>query len=117
MQSISKDHSYIVRIPDNEKAKMAIDQLIGVLVTVVLGMTGWGLFTLVKLDAKMTGFHQWLLSHEKLDDIRMDNITQKFEGLDKDMTDPIKEIKNELHQIRDRIQKIETQMAKFGGSR
>lgn len=89
---------------------MSIDQIIGILVTVVLGMTGWGLFTLVKLDAKMSGFQQWLLSHEKLDDIRMENITQKFEGLEQEIKEPIKEIKQELLSIKDRVQRIEANL-------
>lgn len=90
-----------------QQLNMQIDQIIGILVTVVLGMTGWGLFTLVRLDAKMSGFHQWLLSHEKLDDIRMENITQKFDSLNAELREPIKEIKEELASIRDRVHKIE----------
>jgi hypothetical protein len=89
---------------------LQIDQIIGILVTVVLGMTGWGLFTLVKLDAKMSGFHQWLIQHEKLDDIRMDNITQKFEALNTELREPIKEIREQLGRIQDRVQKIEGKM-------
>jgi hypothetical protein len=102
----------IVRKPDIWKLRMhlQIDQIIGILVTVVLGMTGWGLFTLVKLDAKMSGFHQWLIQHEKLDDIRMDNITQKFEALNTELREPIKEIREQLGRIQDRVQKIEGKM-------
>lgn len=81
---------------------MTIEQVIGVLVTVVLGMTAWGLLTLIKLDAKMTGFHQWLLSHEKLDDIRMDNITTRFNNLEKEIKEPIKEIKERLQRVEER---------------
>ena len=91
---------------------MAIDQIIGVIVTIVLGLTGWGLITLIGLDSKIAGFAQWLHSHDQLDAERMEHINTRFDSINAEIKEPLREIKEEISRMRDRMGKMEASMSR-----
>jgi hypothetical protein len=79
---------------------------IGTVVSIGVGVAGWALIKLIGLEAKLSGFTQWMVQHEKTDEKEFTSLDERLDVMDREL----KEIKERVFTLQEGIHARQSQI-------